>query len=93
MPKRRPTPDASLNTAAVADVAEVPERQRMIAEAAYYRALHRGFSAGSAEDDWLQAEQDINNALLRPQSRATKPATPKKPRTRARIGSTGRDDA
>lgn len=40
------------------------ERHRMIAEAAYYRALNRAFAGGSAEDDWLQAEQDVNRALL-----------------------------
>lgn len=44
------------------------ERQRMIAEAAYYRALQRGFSGGSAEDDWVQAEREINSALLQSSS-------------------------
>jgi hypothetical protein len=40
------------------------ERQRLIAEAAYYRALARGFVNGSPEDDWLQAEQEVNQTLL-----------------------------
>jgi hypothetical protein len=44
------------------------ERHRMIAEAAYYRALHRGFSGGSSDDDWLQAEREVNHALLKPTS-------------------------
>ena len=42
------------------------DRQQMIAEAAYYRALQRGLSGGDPVDDWLQAEQEINNALLNP---------------------------
>lgn len=46
------------------------ERHRIIAEAAYYRALQRGFLGGSAEDDWLQAEQEVNRALLEPSLRA-----------------------
>lgn len=33
--------------------------QRRVAEAAYYRALERGFQCGDPMDDWLQAEQEI----------------------------------
>ena len=36
----------------------------MIAEAAYYRAQRRGFENGSPIDDWLQAEAEVNDALL-----------------------------
>ena len=42
------------------------DRRLMIAEGAYYRALQRGFSGGDPVDDWLQAEQEINNALPNP---------------------------
>lgn len=35
------------------------ERQRLIAEAAYYIAERRGFAAGCELDDWLQAEAEI----------------------------------
>ena len=35
------------------------ERRRLIAEAAYYRALRRGFANGSPESDWLEAEAEI----------------------------------
>jgi hypothetical protein len=35
------------------------ERQRLIAEAAYYIAEQRGFAAGCELDDWLQAEAEI----------------------------------
>ena len=36
------------------------QRQRMIEEAAYYRAEQRGFQGDLAMDDWLQAETEIN---------------------------------
>jgi len=39
------------------------ERRRMVAEAAYYRALRRGFSAGGEVDDWLAAEREIDEKL------------------------------
>jgi hypothetical protein len=36
------------------------ERYKMIAEAAYYRALRRGFQNGTQEDDWLAAEREVD---------------------------------
>jgi hypothetical protein len=36
------------------------ERRHMVAEAAYYRALSRGFAAGGEMEDWLAAEREIN---------------------------------
>lgn len=41
------------------------QRCRMIAEAAYFRALERQFAPGQDVDDWLQAEKDVDTALLR----------------------------
>ena len=35
-------------------------RQRRIAIAAYYRAERRGFAAGRELEDWLAAEQEID---------------------------------
>ncbi len=40
------------------------ERERMIAEAAYYLAEQRGFVQGTELDDWLNAESAVE-ALLR----------------------------
>lgn len=42
------------------------ERQRMIAEAAYYRAAARGFHGGDPVDDWLAAEREIERLLPSP---------------------------
>ncbi len=36
------------------------ERWRMIATAAYYKAEARGFTAGDDQQDWLDAEAEIN---------------------------------
>lgn len=38
------------------------ERTRMIAEAAYYRALQRGFQGGDPVNDWLEAERELTHA-------------------------------
>lgn len=39
------------------------ERQRMIERAAYLRAERRGFQGGSALEDWLAAEAEIDRQL------------------------------
>lgn len=41
------------------------ERRRMIQEAAYLRAERRGFRGGSAEQDWFQAEAEVDYLLMR----------------------------
>lgn len=43
--------------------ASTEDRQRMIAEAAYYRAQARGFAPGCEVEDWLQAEAEIDHLL------------------------------
>jgi hypothetical protein len=37
--------------------------QKMIAESAYYRAEHRGFTNGNPEEDWLMAEREITSKI------------------------------
>ena len=39
---------------------DADQRNRMIAEAAYYKAESRGFSGDCALDDWLCAEAEID---------------------------------
>jgi phosphoenolpyruvate-protein kinase (PTS system EI component) len=39
------------------------ERQKMIAEAAYFRAKERGFDGGDAIADWIEAEAEVNERL------------------------------
>jgi len=43
------------------------ERHRLIAQAAYLRAEHRGFNGGDPMEDWLVAEREINRMLPSPQ--------------------------
>lgn len=40
-------------------------RRQRIAELAYYRALHRGFSPGGELADWLAAENDVDISMGR----------------------------
>jgi hypothetical protein len=46
------------------------ERERMVAEAAYFRAMSRGFQNGSPEGDWIEAEKDVEVILSHPPKRA-----------------------
>jgi hypothetical protein len=39
-------------------------RQRMIAEAAYFKAESRGFAGGDPELDWHEAETEVDTILL-----------------------------
>lgn len=41
------------------------QRHDLIAKAAYLRAERRGFQGGSPEQDWLEAEAEIDASLLR----------------------------
>ncbi|MEO7774167.1 MAG: DUF2934 domain-containing protein [Steroidobacteraceae bacterium] len=38
-------------------------RMRVIAEAAYFKALHRGFASGHELEDWLAAESETRRLL------------------------------
>jgi hypothetical protein len=50
--------DAAAKSVAQSSVTE-ESHYSMVAEAAYYRALQRGFQGGSPEDDWYAAEAEI----------------------------------
>lgn len=39
------------------------ERRKMIAEAAYYRAQHRGFHPDDRLNDWLEAETQVDEMI------------------------------
>lgn len=40
------------------------DRQQLIAIAAYYRAVRRGFDGGYEAQDWLEAEAEIDSVPL-----------------------------
>ncbi len=65
-PGSRRATQKSLRTPAGDSVTAVldPQRRRsQIAEAAYYRAEHRGFAPGHEVEDWLIAESEIDTSL------------------------------
>ncbi len=55
------TPNAT-ESAAVPPISAA-QRERMIAEAAYFRAEHRGFQPGDPVADWIEAEAEIDRLL------------------------------
>lgn len=65
-PRKRPGKTTSESTQQPPLVSS-EERQRMIAEAAYFRAMQRGFASGDPLDDWLVAEREISHLLPSPQ--------------------------
>jgi hypothetical protein len=56
-------------TSAQLERREIPsfsiDREARIAEAAYWRAERRGFSAGQELDDWLAAEKEVDGDIER----------------------------
>lgn len=58
--KRNPAKSAAEPSAPGRAVLTPEERQRLIAEAAYFRAERRGFTVGGELDDWLAAEAEID---------------------------------
>ena len=55
------------------------ERRRLIEEAAYFRAERRGFTAGAEEQDWLEAEAEVD-ARLGASAASDAPPKPRAPR-------------
>ncbi len=62
--KRSRAPKRAADTTPTATPVSAEERRRLIAEAAYYRALERNFQGGDPTDDWLLAEREVNQRLL-----------------------------
>ena len=59
-PGNSPNSVETASTAGVDGNAASVERQRRVAEAAYYRAERRGFVPGAEDEDWLEAEKEID---------------------------------
>ncbi len=64
-PKKAAVPKTSAPRARKTAASGVSEEMRlhMIREAAYYRALHRGFGGGAETEDWCAAEREIDVML------------------------------
>ena len=59
-----PAPSVAAGRALVPSRVSEEERWEMVARAAYFRAERRNFADGTAMQDWLEAEREID-ALLR----------------------------
>ena len=55
--------EVSVNTAESRVALPEDLRAQWIAQAAYFIAERRGFSGGSADDDWREAEMEIDRML------------------------------
>lgn len=56
-------PDMSPKNAAILHPITPEQRYHYVEVAAYYIAERRGFDAGSADEDWAQAELEIDRLL------------------------------
>ena len=62
--RKRAAPPAE-QSAQVPSFVDPQQRAGLIARAAYFRALERGFAPGSDIEDWLAAEAEVDAELLR----------------------------
>jgi hypothetical protein len=60
---KRPAKQADPSGPRPSALVEPQVRHAMIAEAAYYRSRHHGPECGSALEDWLAAEREIDAKL------------------------------
>jgi hypothetical protein len=60
--------DVDFAAMAKAQIAARQSERGKIAAAAYYRAMQRGFEPGHELEDWLAAEAEIADTLLRPEA-------------------------
>jgi hypothetical protein len=58
--KKAPAPLYASNIGADASPEEI---RQLIAEAAYFRAMERGFEPGHELEDWIQAEAEVMGRL------------------------------
>ena len=67
--KQKSKAKASRKKAGTTDVSKDPQTRTkqhgdMIAEAAYYKAENRGFLPGYEQQDWLEAEREIDESII-----------------------------
>jgi len=59
-----PTRHTSVSPTAVPVTGRIQVRHASIAEAAYFRAERRGFAPGHELEDWLAAENEVEQRLI-----------------------------
>jgi len=68
--KRAPRKRVATTEAARPSFVDPQQRAALIARAAYFRAMKRGFAPGHEFEDWLAAEAEVDAELLRGTARA-----------------------
>ena len=64
-PRRRaPAPVVAPVAVQAPNFVDPQQRAALIARAAYFRAMHRGFAPGHEVADWLAAEAEVDAELL-----------------------------
>jgi hypothetical protein len=66
---RKSAAAAAKATTTVASFVDPEKRAALIAEAAYFRAEKRGFAGGHENEDWLAAEREVDDRLMRAAAR------------------------
>jgi hypothetical protein len=62
--KRAPRKRAAAAEIARPSFVDPQQRAALIARAAYFRAMNRGFAPGHEDEDWLAAEAEVDAELL-----------------------------
>jgi len=68
--KRAPRKRAAAAEIARPSFVDPQQRAALIARAAYFRAMNRGFAPGHEDEDWLAAEAEVDAELLRGSAKA-----------------------
>jgi hypothetical protein len=61
--RQRKSPSSSTHGAAAKAPHTPIDRYASIAQAAYFRSQHRGFKPGHEMEDWLAAEEEVDQRL------------------------------
>jgi len=68
--KRAPRKRAAATEVSRPSFVDPQQRAALIARAAYFRAMNRGFAPGHEVEDWVAAEAEVDAELLRGTTRA-----------------------
>lgn len=75
----RSSKKSAADGAGSAGTVSADERHRMVAETAYFKAESRGLEGGSPEQDWLDAEAEVDAKFARKEQRKMRPRPPQDP--------------
>lgn len=65
------TPDQPFAGGTAGDVLDADLRHRIVSEAAFHHLAERGYEEGGENDDWRDAQAEIDHVLLNPSDKAS----------------------